>query len=85
MLYSHYMKSSCEYWPHWAESLRRYQLHEFAASLLEAGSPLALLGAQALYFGRGLIESDQMMALAVTLEEDSEAFASFLLEERASL
>ncbi len=85
MLYSLYMKSSREYWPHWAESLRRYQLHEFAASLLEAGSPLALLGAQALYFGRGLIESDQMMALAVTLEEDSEAFASFLLEERASL
>ena len=84
MLYSHYMKSSREYWPHWAESLRRYQLHEFAASLLEAGSPLALLGAQALYFGRGLIESDQMMALAVTLEEDSEAFASFLVEERAS-
>ncbi len=84
MLYSHYMKSSREYWPHWAESLRRYQLHEFAASLLEAGSPLALLGAQALYFGRGLIESDQMMALAVTLEEDSEAFASFLIEERAS-
>lgn len=84
MLYSHYMKSSREYWPHWAESLRRYKLHEFAASLLEAGSPLALLGAQALYFGRGLIESDQLMALAVTLEEDSAAFASFLVEERAS-
>ena len=85
MLYSRYMKQSREYWPRWAETLRRYQLHEFAASLLEAGSPLALLGAQALYFGRGLIESDQLMALAVTLEEDSEAFASFLVEERASL
>ena len=78
------MKSSREYWPRWAETLRRYQLHEFAASLLDAGSPLALLGAQALYFGRGLIESDQLMALAVTLEEDSEAFASFLVKDGAA-
>ena len=64
----------------WAETLRRYQLHELAASLLEAGSPLALLGAQALYFGRGLIASDPLTALAETLEDDDEAraFASFL-------
>ena len=79
------MKSPREYWPRWAESLRRYQLHEVAASFLEAGSPLALLGAQALYFGRGFIESEQLTALAETLEEDQEArlFASFLLEDRA--
>jgi hypothetical protein len=40
-----------------------------------------------LYFGRGLIVNDQLTALARTLEEDNEAraFASFLLEERASL
>ena len=86
MLYSHSMKSPREYWPRWAETLRRYQLHGFAAMLLEAGSPLALLGAQALYFSRGLIASDQLTALALTLEEDNEAraFASFLVEERAS-
>ncbi len=78
------MKPSREYWPRWAETLRRYHLHEFAASFLEAGSPFALLGAQALYFGRGLIENDQLTALAVTLEEDSEAFASFLAEGEAS-
>lgn len=77
------MKSSREYWPRWAETLRRYQLHELTASLLEAGSPLALLGAQALYFSRGFIGSEQLTALAVTLEEDSEAraFAFFLLNE----
>ena len=88
MLYSHYMKSSREYWPRWAETLRHYQLHELTASLLEAGSPLALLGAQALYFGQGLIENDQLTALAVTLEEDNEAraFASFLVHhKKASL
>lgn len=86
MLYSHYMKSSREYWPRWAETLRRYQLHELTASLLEAGSPLALLGAQALYFTSGLIENDQIKALAVTLEENDEAraFASFLVQKRAS-
>ncbi len=87
MLYSHDMKSSREYWPRWAETLRRYQLHELTASLLEAGSPLAVLGAQALYFSRGLFENDQLTALAVTLEEDDEAraFASFLVQERASV
>jgi hypothetical protein len=78
------MKSPREYWPRWAESLRRYQLHEIAASFLEAGSPLALLGAQALYFGRGFIESEQLTALAETLEEDDEAraFAAFLAQDR---
>lgn len=77
------MKSSREYWPRWAKTLRHYQLHELTASFLEAGSPLALLGAQALYFGRGLIENDQLTALALTLEEENEAraFASFLVEE----
>jgi hypothetical protein len=78
------MKSR-EYWPRWAESLRRYQLHEIAASFLEAGSPFALLGAQALYFGRAFLESDQLTALAETLEEDGEAreFASFLIQDKA--
>ena len=80
------MKPSREYWPRWAETLRRYQLHELAATLLEAGSPFALLGAQVLYFSRGLILNDQLTALALTLEEDTEAraFASFLVEERTS-
>jgi hypothetical protein len=80
------MKSSREYWPRWAETLRRFQLHELTASVLEAGSPLALLGAQALYFSQGLIQSDQLTALAETLEEEREMhdFASFLIEERAS-
>ena len=80
------MKSPREYWSRWAETLRRYQLHELTASLLEAGSPIALLGAQALYFGQGLVESDQLRALAETLEEDSEAraFASFLINKGAA-
>jgi hypothetical protein len=80
------MKSTREFWPRWAESLRRYQLHELTASFLEAGSPLALLGAQAIYFGGGFIKSEQLTALAETLEEETEAraFASFLIREGAS-
>ncbi len=80
------MKASRKYWQRWAETLRRYQLHELTVSILEAGSPLALIGAQALYFSGGLIESEQITALAETLEEDEEAraFASFLTSERVS-
>jgi len=77
------MTTPRDYWPRWAETLRRYQLSRIAASLLEAGSPLALVGAQALYFGRGFFNSEQLTALAATLEEEQEAraFASFLMEE----
>ena len=77
------MTTPRDYWPRWAETLRRYQLNDIAASLLEAGSPLALLGAQALYFSRGFFNSDQIGALAATLEEEQEAraFASFLTQE----
>jgi hypothetical protein len=77
------MTTPRDYWPRWAETLRRYQLNDIAASLLEAGSPLALLGAQALYFSRGFFDSEQLTALAATLEEEHEAraFASFLTQE----
>lgn len=80
------MNSPREFWPRWAESLRRYQLHDLVASFLEAGSPLTLLGAQAIYFGGGFVKSDQLTALAETLEEETEAraFASFLIQEAAS-
>jgi len=81
------MMSSREYWLRWAETLRRYRLHHLTAMLIDAGNPLALIGANVLYFGAGLIANNhQITALALTLEEDTEAraFASFLLEERAS-
>jgi len=80
------MKSPREFWPRWAESLRRYQLQDLAASFLEAGNPLALLGAQAIYFGGGFVKSEQLTALAKMLEEEAEAraFASFLIQENAS-
>jgi hypothetical protein len=80
------MKKPREYWPGWAATLRRYRLDDFAATLLEAGGPLALLGAQAIYFSRSFFKSDQLAALAETLEEETEmhAFASFLMQEAAN-
>lgn len=74
------MKSTREFWQRWAESLRRYQLHDLVASFLEAGSPLALLGAQALYFGGAFVKNDSLEALAHMLEDENEtrAFAAFL-------
>jgi hypothetical protein len=79
------MNSPREFWHRWAESLRRYKLHDLVASILEAGSPLALFGAQAIYFSEGFIKNDQLTALATMLEEETEAraFASFLLREGA--
>lgn len=80
------MKSTREFWHRWAESLRRYQLHDFVASLLEAASPLALLGAQAIYFSGGFVKSDQLNAIANLLEDETEAraFATFLNRSGAS-
>ena len=80
------MNSTREFWQRWAESLRRYQLHDLVASFLEAGSPLALLGAQAIYFSGGFVRSSQLDALAEMLEDETEtrAFASFLHEGSSS-
>jgi len=79
------MKPPHEFWPYWAETLRKYQLHNLIASFLEAGNPLALLGAQAIYFGGGFIKTDQLTALAQTLENETEAraFAAFLINKEA--
>ncbi len=76
------MQSSREFWRRWAESLRKYQMQNMVASLLEATSPLALVGAQVIYFGGGFIRNDQLTALATMLEDENEAraFASYLHE-----
>ncbi|GJQ35304.1 MAG: hypothetical protein HS100_02135 [Anaerolineales bacterium] len=72
--------NSREFWQRWAESLRRFQLQDLVASFLEAGSPFALLGAQAIYFGGAFIKNDHLDALASMLEDESElrAFTAYL-------
>jgi hypothetical protein len=70
-------------WSHWAESLRRLKLEGLASWLLEAGAPLTLLGAQALYISQPFLggkRGDSWNSFAHMLEEDEEvqAFALYL-------
>jgi hypothetical protein len=77
------MQTPRAYWPAWAERLQRWKLTAFAAWLLEAGGPLTLLSAQALYFANPFVSGKQIEVLAQMLEEDEEvhAFANYLREE----
>ena len=70
-------------WTHWADLLRRLRLDGIAAWLLEAAGPLALLGAQALYFCQPFFGGKQIQSLAHMLEEDNEvqAFSQYLRGE----
>ena len=81
----YFMQSRAD-WSHWAESLRRYKLDGLASWLLEAGSPLTLLGAQALYISQPFLGGKQgtlCNSFAHMLEEDDEvqAFARYLRGE----
>ena len=70
-------------WSQWAESLRRFKLDGLASWLLEAGAPLTLLGAQALYASQPFMQGEKIMALAHMLEEEEEtqAFTRYLRGE----
>lgn len=67
-------------WPYWAAFLKRYHLDQLTAWVLEAGGPIPLLGAQALYFGRSFLGHRQADRLARVLENENEvrAFAAYL-------
>jgi hypothetical protein len=73
-----------DYWTEWSDFLRERGLENFAAWLLEAGSPLGVIGAQLIYMGQPLfsplIPYNRAEALASLLEDRDEslAFISFL-------
>ncbi|HEX5840226.1 MAG TPA: hypothetical protein VFY26_20475 [Anaerolineales bacterium] len=73
-------------WSTWAQTLRRLKLDGFAAWLLEAGSPLTLLGAQAVYMSQPFLGGKSLDPLAHMLEEEQEsrAFARYLRGEGMS-
>lgn len=77
------MQMANDHWTRWAEQLNRLGLRQLAAWFLDAGSPLRLIGAQALYFSQPFFNRDHTAALAHLLEDDGEAqaFAAFLREE----
>jgi len=70
-------------WSQWAETLRRFKMDGFASWLLEAGSPLAMIGAQVLYIGQPFVGGEKINALAHMLEQESEsqAFVHYLRGE----
>ena len=72
-------------WSQWVETLRRFKLDGFASWFLEAGSPLAIIGAQVLYISQPFVGGKTINAVAHMLEEESEvqAFARFLRKEEA--
>ena len=80
--YTLFMQSRAD-WSHWAESLRRLKLDALASWLLEAGAPLTVLGAQALYLSQPFIGGKQWNSFAQMLEEDEEvqAFVRYLRRE----
>jgi hypothetical protein len=79
------MQSRSE-WSKWAEVLRRRKLDVIAAWLLEAGGPLAVLGAQVVYLGQPFLGGKKLDSLAHMLEEEEEtqAFARYLRGEISS-
>ncbi len=74
---------SREKWHNWAETLRRFKLDGLASWLLEAGSPLNILGAQALYISQPFVGGKQIGSIAQMLEDENEtqAFVYFLRGE----
>jgi hypothetical protein len=70
-------------WRVWAEVLRSFNLHGLASWILEAGSPLRLLGAQALYISQPFLGGKNMEAVARMLENEDEtqAFIQYLRGE----
>ena len=70
-------------WSQWAESLRRLKMDGLVAWFLEAGGPLTLLGAQAVYMSQPFLGGKRWDALAHMLEEEEEAraFARYLRGE----
>jgi hypothetical protein len=71
----------------WAGRLRHWRLNQITASLLEAGGPLKIIGAQLVFISQpmfsGLLSSDNLDLLAEILEkpERTSTFVQFLREE----
>ena len=70
-------------WSQWAETLRRFKMDGLASWLLDAGAPLTVIGAQALYLGQPFMRGEKFSALAHMLEEESEtqSFVRYLRGE----
>jgi hypothetical protein len=82
--YTLFMQSRAD-WSHWAESLRRFKLDGLASWLFEAGAPLTILGAQAIYLSQPFLGGKEWNSFAHMLEQEEEvqAFARYLQGEES--
>jgi len=84
------MNADQHIWQVWARYLQRWGVKDWAATLLEAVGPLAVLGAQAVYMGQPLlnqtIPEGHLDALTRLLEDstNTRAFVDFLREAPSS-
>ena len=80
------MNADQHIWQVWASNLQRWGVKDWAATMLEAVGPLAVLGAQAIYIGQPLLNQSMpeghLDALARLLEDstNTRAFVDFLRE-----
>jgi len=79
------MLATRSHWSQWANQLHRLNLQSLTAWLLEAGAPVALLGAQALFVARPFLGAQsELIAGMLEDEDETRAFAAFLREEERS-
>ena len=71
------MEANAQIWQDWANTLHRWGLTNFAATLLEAMGPLSLFGAQMVYLTQPVlttfVPADRLNALADLLEDPKTA------------
>ena len=81
------MENNRHIWQNWAENLHQWGLQELVATILEATSPLNLLGAQVVYLSQPLfsqvLPEGYLDALATMLEdpEETQVFTNILRQK----
>jgi len=69
-------------WRVWRDGLRRYYLDGFAAWLMDAGRPLALVSAQFLHMGSPFLgEGAERLAQLLESDRESSEFMDYLSSE----
>lgn len=75
------MNADQHLWQEWVATIRRWQMQEWFASLLEAAGPLAILGAQVVYVTQPLLNvvwSEKQLEAVARLLEDTQQTRSFV-------
>jgi hypothetical protein len=86
LCYTGNMQTDHSLWQNWARFLQRWRVDGIVVYLIEAGGPLSVLAAQAIYMGqpflRQSVPEGHLQALANLFEdqEEGQMFVAFLRE-----